>query len=651
MSSVKPSLAIAGAVAIALSQQAFAEEKSASTETMVVTAAGFEQSLKNAPASISVITRDELESRYYRDVTDALKSVPGVTITGGGDKTDISIRGMGSSYTLILVDGKRQSSRQTRPNSDGPGIEQGWLPPLQAIERIEVIRGPMSTLYGSDAIGGVINIITRKDSQDWHGNVQLSTVIQEDRKSGDEQSANFFVTGPLNDSLSLQVYGQTTQRDEDEIEHGFGDKSLRSLTGKINYQVNEKHDIQFEAGVSSQDRSNEVGKSAQSSGCRGTCEDNENEYRRHNFAVSHQGDWGNVGRSDTYLQYEDNKNKSRKMEIENTVFKSSLVTPIAAHTLTLGVEGKHEKLEDFTSNTISDRTKISNTQWAAFVEDEWAIVDSFRLTVGGRLDHDKNYGSHFSPRVYGVWDMASEWTLKGGVSTGFRAPQLREVTSNWGQVSRGGNIYGNPDLEPEKSVNKELSLIYQGESGLSSSLTLFHNDFKDKITRVACPSNVCTDGPNNWGSVPTYRVNVDKAETYGAETTIDVPVTDAIDFKASYTYTHSEQKSGDFKGKPLVQQPQHLFSADLSWQNTDRLNSWAKVTYHGQEMKPTGSASAKDFRAPDYTFVDAGVTYALTTNTTLKAAIYNLLDKDVGYDDYHYVEDGRRYWLGLDVAF
>ncbi|MFZ6044403.1 TonB-dependent receptor plug domain-containing protein, partial [Vibrio natriegens] len=86
----------------------------------------------------SVISRDELEKRYYRDVTDALRDVPGVVITGGGDTTDISLRGMSSKYTLILVDGKRQSSRETRPNSDGPGIEQGWLPPLQAIERIEV---------------------------------------------------------------------------------------------------------------------------------------------------------------------------------------------------------------------------------------------------------------------------------------------------------------------------------------------------------------------------------------------------------------------------------------------------------------------------------------------------------------------------------
>lgn len=106
--------------------------------------------------------KQQIEDKAYRDVTDALRDVPGVVVTGGGSSSDISIRGMASQYTLFLVNGKRVSTRSTRPNSDNSGIEQGWLPPLESIERIEVIRGPMSSLYGSDAMGGVINVITKK---------------------------------------------------------------------------------------------------------------------------------------------------------------------------------------------------------------------------------------------------------------------------------------------------------------------------------------------------------------------------------------------------------------------------------------------------------------------------------------------------------
>lgn len=95
-----------------------------------------------------------------------------MVVTGGGSSSDISIRGMGSAYTVIMVDGKKVNTRSVRPNSDNSGIEQGWLPGIESIERIEVIRGPMSGLYGSDAMGGVINIITKKSQM--FGTVLLS---------------------------------------------------------------------------------------------------------------------------------------------------------------------------------------------------------------------------------------------------------------------------------------------------------------------------------------------------------------------------------------------------------------------------------------------------------------------------------------------
>ncbi|MGE8550122.1 MAG: TonB-dependent receptor plug domain-containing protein, partial [Acinetobacter calcoaceticus] len=146
-------------------------------EKIVVTASGFEQDVKKAAASISVLTQDEINKKAYRDVTDALKDVPGVVVTGGGSSSDISIRGMGSAYTLIMVDGKKVNTRSVRPNSDNSGIEQGWLPGIESIERIEVIRGPMSGLYGSDAMGGVINIITKKVADIWNSSVKLDTTI------------------------------------------------------------------------------------------------------------------------------------------------------------------------------------------------------------------------------------------------------------------------------------------------------------------------------------------------------------------------------------------------------------------------------------------------------------------------------------------
>lgn len=189
---------LTAAILSALSVSAHADDAKQDMEVIVVSASGSEQMLKEAPASISVIDRSQLEKRFYRDLTDALTDVPGVVVTGGGDRKDISLRGMASQYTLILIDGQRQTSRETRPNSDGPGVEGAWTPPISAIERIEVIRGPMSSLYGSDAIGGVINIITRKTPEQWYGEVRLDSTIQERSESGNINQGSFL---PLVDSF------------------------------------------------------------------------------------------------------------------------------------------------------------------------------------------------------------------------------------------------------------------------------------------------------------------------------------------------------------------------------------------------------------------------------------------------------------------
>ena len=620
---------------------------------VTVTASGHAQQLEDAPASISVITREQIEQRYYQDATDALRDIPGVIITGGGpgDRgNDIVIRGMPSQYTLILVDGKPVSTRETRPNGSA-GFEQDWLPPLQAIERIEVVRGPMSTLYGSDAIGGVVNVITRKVAEEWGGAVQLDTIIQDDSRSGDIQQGNFSLSGPLlADKLGLQVYGRASSRQEDRFVDGFEEKNLRNLNARLSFTPTDNQDFTLEAGKTKQDRRSLIGYSAPATGCRGGCTDSDNEFTRETLALTHTGRW-DFGTTDSYLQREEAENLTREMKITNTSAKSALVMPLGDHLLTVGANFEKEELSDDTSNRISDRTEVDTSKWALFAEDEWMLPGNVSITAGLRLDDDENFGSHVSPRLYGVWGMAPRWTLKGGVSTGFRSPALRELTADWGQVSRGGNIYGNPDLEPETSVNKELGLYFNAGRDLQANVTVFHNDFKDKITRVACPISICTDGPNQFGSDPTYRVNVDEAVTEGVEAAVSTTLARTLDLTLSYTYTDSEQKSGEYKGQPLNQIPKHLASLQADWRVTTRLAPWLAVRYRGEESQPVTGPSSSSIVAPSNTLVDAGLAFKLTPQATLNTGVYNVADKEIFQDEYGYVEDGRRYWLGMRVSF
>jgi len=620
---------------------------------VTVTASGHAQQLEDAPASISVITREQIEQRYYQDATDALRDIPGVIITGGGSGdrgNDIVIRGMPSQYTLILVDGKPVSTRETRPNGSA-GFEQDWLPPLQSIERIEVVRGPMSTLYGSDAIGGVINVITRKVAEEWGGAVQLDTIIQDDSRSGDIQQGNFSLSGPLlADTLGLQVYGRASSRQEDRFVDGFEEKNLKNLNARLSFTPTDNQDITLEAGQTKQDRRSLIGYSAPATGCRGGCTDSDNEYTREVLALNHTGRW-DFGTTDSYVQREEAENLTREMKVTNTSAKTALVAPLGDHLLTVGANFETEELSDRTSNQISNRTDVDASKWALFAEDEWMLPGNVSVTGGVRLDDDENYGSHVSPRLYGVWGMAPRWTLKGGVSTGFRSPSLREITPDWGQVSRGGDVYGNPDLEPETSVNKELGLYFNAGRDLQANVTVFHNDFKDKITRIACPPSVCPGGPNQFGSDPSYRVNVDEAVTRGVEAAVSTTLARTLDLTLSYTYTDSEQQSGEYEGEPLNQVPKHLASLQADWRVTSRLSPWLAVRYRGEESQPTTGPSSSSIVAPSNTLVDAGLAFKLTPQATLNTGIYNIADKEIFQDEYGYVEDGRRYWLGMRVSF
>ncbi|HAU93089.1 MAG TPA: ligand-gated channel protein [Alteromonas sp.] len=627
-------------------------------EKIVVTASGTAQMLKEAPASISVLDKEDLSERFYRDLTDAMTDIPGVIVTGGGDREDISLRGMGSQYTLILVDGQRQSSRETRPNSDGPGVEGAWIPPLSAIERIEVIRGPMSSLYGSDAIGGVINIITSKTPDAWRGEVRLDATIQEDSDSGNQHQTTFFTAGSLiPGKLGLQLYGRYTQREEDNIVDGFRDRDHKNISAKLAFTPNDSHEFVFEATHTQQEINATLGKTVaplaegEECGRRGCPASSMTEYDRTNLSLSHTGYWG-LATSQTYIKQDEFDNESRQMYVKNLDAQTMWAVPVN-DTLSLSAGGAYfeEELNDLTSNQISELSLVDGHQWSVFAEGEWKIIKDFAITTGLRYDDDQNYGGQLSPRLYGVWQISSTTILKGGISTGFRAPNLRQTNPSWGQISRGGNIYGNPDLEAESSVSYELGLYQDFGKDTTVSATVFYNEFEDRITRIQCPTDLCTDGPNDFGSAPTTYVNIDEAITQGFEMSVQAKLTKAIEFNANYTYTDSEQKTGQYAGSPLNQLPKHLVQTSLRWAINDMTSSWLRVHYRGEESQPTTGPSQDSLIAPSYTLADVGLNYGLTNDIKLGAGIYNLLDKNIGMEEYGYVEDGRRYWLSLAWSF
>src|SRR5690606_25192882 len=207
-------------------------------DNVMFNAIGNEQKIANTTASISVITSNDIAQRTNITLTNALLDLEGVDNGETRDKTGqgtISMRGMGADYTLVLINGRRQNNHgDIYPNSFG-GNQFNHIPPLDAIERIEVIRGPMSSLYGADAMGGVINIITRKGLDTWAGSLTLGRTFETNDDYGDDSTADFHLTGPLVPGrLDLAVRGSWYRRDAsnpvyDDVTDPAGERHSRAL--------------------------------------------------------------------------------------------------------------------------------------------------------------------------------------------------------------------------------------------------------------------------------------------------------------------------------------------------------------------------------------------------------------------------------------
>nr|WP_314633628.1 TonB-dependent receptor [uncultured Janthinobacterium sp.] len=682
----------------------------ASMPEVVVSASGFEQDIKQAPASITVLTREELSKERFGNLTQALESVEGIDVGAAGDKTggmNISIRGMPSDYTLILIDGRRQNAAgNVTPNGFG-GTQTSFMPPLAAIERIEIIRGPMSTLYGSDAMGGVINIITRKVGKQWMGSVSADYTLQQESDFGDVKNGRFYLSGPIaTDLLGLSLRGSKQRRDAadiripnaagEEVSASMGANPVRSdienFGARLAFTPNRFHTVILDADAGRQTYDNSK-KQLGTLGLQGGYGP-EQKYNRDQWTLSHTGRFGFGTLDSSYMV---NKTETlgrtippgtpgavagsaRTLEVESQVFDTKLVMPLGKHMATVGAQWWKAEMTDGVAPK-----KFEFTQKALFVEDEWQVLENVALTFGARYDDHSIFGGQTSPRAYAVWNANPSWTVKGGVSKGYKTPRVEQLSPGINGFGGQGTIplVGSPNLKPETSTTTEIGAYFDNLAGWTASGSLFNNQFKDKITTgtglLNCDYRPSPNRPGcvsfgNWPNVDAFgqSINVDEAVTRGVELNTRFPLGKTLSASANYTYTESEQKSGSNAGMPLSDTPKHAVNARLSWDISPQWNGWLRGEYRSDRFRDPGTSAATraakaalgDYKG--YTMLHLGSSYQLNKRVTLNAAVYNLLNKDfIDYQPYRagsgptltyanrYVNslDGRRLWLSATVDF
>lgn len=625
-------------------------------DQVVVTATRGEKELARAPASMSVVTHEELQKAPMGDLTDAIRNTPGISLNAGSQgRRNISIRGMDSSYTLILVDGKRVNSSESvfRHND----FDTAMIP-VEAIERIEVVRGSMSSLYGSDAMGGVINIITRPIADEWTGGVDLKGQTPVAGTGGQEGRASFYASGPLvKDKLALRVTGafdkrrvwhgeanpaddvvdakgQVVRRPDESV---FKRGDIASLEGRDDHNgrarlvwtPTERQTVTAEYGLAYQAREGEYF-IADKYGAADT------RLWRNDAVVGHEGKWG-WGTTTLRGYWEGSDTGLDEIHQNNYVFEGHANAAFGSHLLTVGLEGRWTGLEsaDFTSGAASVH------QEALYAQNEWEILDNLTLLVGARLDHHRDFGFYPTPRGYVVYNPVENLTLKGGVGTGFKSPTLRQLSAESIVTSCRGAcvIVGSSDLKPETSTNFELSAGWDTRNW-GATVGGFHNEVANLI-----------DTPRGAGVDPVGHTadgldifvprNVNKARVRGVEASGRWSPTKALKFNANYTLVDARDLDAD---KLLDNRPRHTVNAQADWRVIEKLGVFARGQYIGEQQSGVETIDG-------YALFDAGVTYKPTSHIGVTGGILNIADTRSRRDDgYSYQERGRTVYLGLNAT-
>lgn len=606
-------------------------------DEVVVTATQREQSVRDTPAAAAIVGRDDIEAAAADNVLAAVRETTGVGLVGqsvGGRKT-MSLRGMDGKHTLYLVNGLRViNTDDWVGHSD---FQYDWTP-VDGIERIEVVRGPMSVLYGSDAVGGVINTITRRPDAEWHGSARLSTRDVRGAGDGDSLGGGLYLSGALSDTLRLAVSASQLKRDPLELKE---DPGLSEIEGTdlsaghllLSWQPSDAHTIDFEHRASDEARERDQVRS-------GVYYRDTYDIERSQSVLTWRADWhGAATQLRTWVSDFDVTNSrtsgvspTRPQSMHETGTDGRVGFSIGErHYLTVGADLRTETLEN--AGLVGGEDDASFK--ALYVQDEIALSQDLLLTLGLRRDRHSIFGAENSPRAYLVWHASDAWTLRGGYGEGFRAPTLKQASSSYEGAEGPHTFYGNDAIRPETSKSWEIGVIY-ASGRFDWEATAFHNKVADLIT---------TRQFNQIGPRRFYIYdNVDNARIKGVESTLRLDLGHGFEASAGAQWLDTEDKA---TGKPLNGRTDHLLNARLGWHG-GAWNAGLRVERMGPQY-----VSSADRKVPGYTLVHLNAGYAISRHFRVIAGIDNLADVRLAdkSDLFSYAETPRTLRVSLHGAF
>ena len=575
--------------------------------TIVITATRIPTPELDVASSVSVVTADEIAARQERTFAELLKDIPGLNVVqqgGPGAETSVFMRGTNSNHTKVLVDGIDVSD----PSNVNAAFDFGQLL-TQGIDRVEVLRGPQSGLYGSDAIGGVINVITKAGS----GPMQLSASVEGGTFSSFNQAAAASGSqGAFHYSANVAHLhvGATPVTPLDLLAPGEprNDDYYDNFTvaSKLGFDLTPDLDLGLVARYTNthlrytgEDFSTFPALPAAQQSASNT-----DQYygRASAHLVSLDGRLNQTlgvayTRNQTTTlqpQIPESLNTGKRLKVD----WQGAIRISSAHSLLLGLEDARDEI----SAPILASTRIAS----AYVELQSQLGAHWFSALNARYDDNDRFGSKLTYRIAPTWVSSVSGTkLKASVGTGFKAPTLSELFQSFPPF-----FFANPDLQPETSVGYDLG-IEQGLGGgrVRIGATWFYNRIRDLIA---------TDVTG------TTYANVGRASTDGVEGFVAYQPVKQLTLRLDYTYTEA---TDDLLHQELLRRPKHKGNLNATWQATDALLLNASVLTVSSWVDGNRDFSIPRLDAPGYTTVNLAASFALSRQLAVFGRIENLLDR------------------------
>ena len=577
-------------------------ESRATVDKIVVSATKTPHTLGDVPVAAEVITREELLEENIQTVQQALEKVTGITVEANsgswGNKGNVMIRGFDARHTLVLIDGQRiLGGHQNAVDFQQISIEM--------IERIEILKGPSSALYGSDAMGGVINIITRgaPDKPEFSGSLAMGT-----RSTTIGNVSAGAGSGKVGGRVNY------TYRESEGVDKEVDPYHEHILQGTLSFDLSDKMDLDIKPYYSYHDMEKQ---------------DRYQERYGFNALFKWQPDEYSTARIrgslfDYHHWTEDKSTDYVLDDYELEIGYSRLL--FEKHLVSAGYEFWQEERDDESKSLLVDQNLHS-----FYLQDE-IDLSPVVLVLGARLDAHESWGEEISPKASVMYKASDALTFRASVGTAFKAPSLLKLYGDW--MMGPYMVHANPDLKPEKSLGYQAGAEYAFSKNVTGKVSLFRNDLEDLID-----TRIVKAGPRPpWDM---YFENVDEAMTQGVEVNLNAHLSSNISARAGYTLLDTENK---LTGKELARRPDHKFFAAMDFKiPTADIRMCIESLYTGERW----DNAANTIRLDDFWIWSVSAAKEFSEHTEVFVKVNNIFDEKDIEDEYDI--DGVELLAGVKV--